>query len=132
MIRLPLLAIVGLLAFTPPSPLALAQDTPSPTTAPEAKPVPIENKPYAIEILLDFDPQSRFDSARRQAIISQWRDMAERFVGAPWAPQFSEDLGNLPAIPFDDLKADDLKPFAAKADKVWAIRFYQQGPDLDP
>jgi hypothetical protein len=98
--------------------------------SPEVKPVPIENKPYAIRILLDFEPQARIDPARKQAITNLWLDFVERFVGAPWAPVFADNLGTLPAIAFNDLVPDDLKVHADKVDKVWAIRFYQQGPTL--
>ncbi len=95
-----------------------------------AKAVPIEDKPYTIRILLDVEPLARIDPARRATIIDQWLDLVDSYVGAPWAPEFVANQGEFPAIALGDLKADDLKPFAANADKVWGIRFYQQGPTL--
>jgi hypothetical protein len=80
--------------------------------------------------LLDLEPEARIDPSRRTAIVEQWLDLVERFVGAPWAPEFVDNLGTFPAISLDDLRSEDLKPFAENADKVWGIRFYKQGPTL--
>jgi hypothetical protein len=95
-----------------------------------SKPVSIDKKPYSIRILLDLEPKARIDPPRREAIVEQWLGFVERFVGAPWKLEFADSLGTFPAVAIDDLKSADLKPFASKVDKVWAIRFYQQGPTL--
>ena len=93
-------------------------------------PVSIDRKPYAIRILIDFDPSTRVDRARRASILEEWSRLARRFVGEPWVPEFVEDLGTLPAIPIEHIEADDLKSRAEKADKVWAIRVRSDGPGL--
>ena len=98
--------------------------------APATKPPPIDRKPYAIRILIDFDPASRVDSGRKVAILDEWSRLARRFVGAPWQTEFEEDLGSLAAIPLEDLKADDLKGRSDRVDKVWAIRVGSRGPEL--
>src|SRR6185312_6391467 len=55
--------------------------------SPPAKPEPIDRKPYAIRILLDFDARTRIDPTRRASILDEWLDLVQRFVGAPWAPE---------------------------------------------
>ena len=91
---------------------------------------PIDRGPYAIRILIDFDPSARVDHARSSSIVEEWSRLARRFVGAPWVAEFVDDLGPLVAIPIDDLRADDLKGRAEKTDKVWAVRVRSNGPGL--
>ena len=95
-----------------------------------AKPEPIDHKPYAIRMLVDFELESRVDLARRETILDQWFDLVHRFVGVPWSPEVTAELGPLAAIAIDNLKAEDLKPFSDKVDKVWAIRVKSRGPAL--
>lgn len=85
-------------------------------------PLPIDRKPYSIRVLIDFDPGTRVDPARRSAILDDWLGLARRFVGEPWSMEVVSDLGTLPAIPIENLKADELKSASEKAAKVWAIR----------
>jgi hypothetical protein len=98
--------------------------------SPEPKPEPIDRRPYAIRMLIEFDLETRVDRTRRDAIVDAWYELVHRFVGAPWSPELVEDLGPLPAIPILDLKADNLKGSAGKADKVWAIRVKASGPSM--
>ena len=53
---------------------AVAQDK-----APKA--VPIDRKSYTIRMLIDFDLDTRIDTARRDAILDEWYELVHRFVG---------------------------------------------------
>ena len=93
-----------------------------------SKPIPIDKQPYAIRVLIDFDPSSRVDALRRASILDEWSALVHRFVGAPWVIEVSNDIGALAAIPVESLKAEDLRGMPAhKADKVWAIRVLSTG-----
>ena len=116
----PLLIVLALLTGS-----AVAQ-TPPTTEAPKVE--PIGRRPYAIRLLVDFEPSTRIDSVGRVAILEEWYDLVRRFVGPTWAPEIVEDLGSLAAIA--DLKADDLKSRSEKADKVWAIRARSAGGSM--
>ena len=91
---------------------------------------PIDRRPYAIRMLVDFDLDTRIDTARRDAILDDWYELVRRFVGSPWSPELVEDLGELPAILIEDLKAENLKSSVGNADKVWAIRVKSKGAAL--
>jgi hypothetical protein len=92
--------------------------------------LPIDQRPYAIRVLIDFEAATRVDAARRASILDEWSVLIRRFVGSPWAVEVAEGPGPLAAIPIERLKADDLRGRAGKVDKVWAIRVNSAGPAL--
>ena len=105
---------------------------------PASKPAPIDRKPYAIRVLIDFEAGARVDRARRSAILGDWSELARRFIGEPWSLDIADDLGPFPALAIEELKAEDLKVASEKVDKVWAIRvkprgagFWIEGRELD-
>jgi hypothetical protein len=95
-----------------------------------AKTVPIDKQPYAIRVLLGFDPATRVDAPRRALVLDEWDALTRRFVGAPWSVEIASDSGLLAAVSVENLKAEDLKASSDKADKVWAIRVGSTGPTL--
>ena len=95
-------------------------------------PVPVERKPYAIRAFVDFEPAARVDSARRAAILDEWRALARRFVGPPWSIEVGEGSGPnaIAASAIDSGDSEALAPLADAADKVWAIRARPRGAGL--
>ena len=65
------------------------------------KSLPIDARPYAIRLLIEFDPATRVDAARRTSILDEWSTLVRRFVGAPWVVEISPDSGLLAAIPIE-------------------------------
>jgi hypothetical protein len=104
--------------------LAVGADAPAPTTAP-ARPS-WERRPYAIRAFVAFDPAARLDARAQEALRDAWRDLARRFVGAPWNLEIRPAEGALAASPLESLAAADVLPLADGMDKAWVIRV---GPD---
>ena len=94
------------------------------------KPEKYELRPYAIRMVVDFEAGTRVDLARRNGVLEDWTHLVRRFVGDSWSAEIVDDAGSLLAFSIESLKADELKRFSEKADKVWAIRVRSNGPDL--
>lgn len=70
-----LLAVAGVARAQPPDASAAT------------KPIPIENRPYAIRAEVAFAAGVRLDGRGRQQLLDEWRVLVGRFVGAPWQIQ---------------------------------------------
>ncbi len=116
-----LAVLVGLVASVA---LSAPADTPKVVEA-------LDRQPYRIRVLLAIDPEARFDTQRRAALLSDWQALVQRFVGAPWQVQISEPAeANTFAQGLDSLKPEALESTAEGVDKVWIIRLGVEGAAL--
>lgn len=104
----------------------------APAAAPEkppnsSTPVPIEQRPYRIEVHLAIDPEARIDAAKRERILGEWRTLVDRFVGTPWDLKFRAGPSPLAGPGLETLTPESFAGPAADFDKIWVIRI-----GLDP
>jgi hypothetical protein len=91
---------------------------------------PIDRLPYVIEAHIAIDASARIDARGRALLLAQWRELAERFVGAPWQLSVAEAEGPLTTAPLDELAPAAFETAGRRTDKVWVLRIASDGPAL--
>ncbi len=92
---------------------------------------PIDRQPYRIRALIAIDPEARFDASRRDELVSDWKDLIQRFVGAPWKVEVDgTDAAAQLAGGLETLKAEALESASKAVEKVWLIRIGAEGSGL--
>ena len=92
--------------------------------------IPLGSRPYAIRAQVSFDASSRVDATLRTNLIASWLGLIERFVGAPWRVDATEEVPTVAAVPLETLAPALLKPLGVGADKVWVIHVRRAGATL--
>ena len=125
-------AVLALVAMGPGPDADGSNAAPRPATQGKAAPseVPIESRPYKIRAWLALDPHARVDARGREALVSGWRRMVSRFVGAPWDLEIVDGDGPLATTSLDDVTPEMVIPEAKGFDKAWLIRVEPEGGGL--
>lgn len=91
----------------------------------------IDRQPYRIKAVFAYDPASRFDTARREALTHDWMTLVKRFVGTPWQVTIAENdpLSSLASAP-EHLVVESIAAGSDRFDKVWMIAVRGEGAGL--
>ena len=107
---------------------ASAADVPK---APKPPLPPIERRPYAIRAWVSTATLARLDEKAKGILIEEWKRLAGRFVGAPWALEIAKGDGPFAGGDLEGVEAEAVRKKAEGVDKAWLIRVEPLGNGFD-
>ncbi|WP_422929982.1 hypothetical protein [Singulisphaera sp. PoT] len=130
---LPLIGAEPTPAAVPPPASAPTAAAPTPATAPSPSPaetVPIDRRPYRIEVHFGVDPAARIDARRLELIQVAWTRLVDRFVGPPWDLKIVEGDDPIGLLELGTVTTEPLAKAGSGFDKVWILQLQMQGGRL--